>query len=160
NITLQGDAATQLNFKWEETYTWKSQVTKYFVVFDTLGASPIFGRPLMRFESAGSGLDTAINLTYGQLDHGLYSVHGHNWGQVTLMWAVKAEIDGTDYDPVNSFRLRLNAGKITSVENPAKKEMQVYPNPANRQIRVDVPEGTYSASIYTLEGKKCWQGQY
>ena len=151
-ITLSGDANTQLNFKWESTFTNAGQPSFYTVVFDTAENSPLFGNPLFQFLSANGGSDTAINLTYGQLDHAVDSLYP-GWQSVRLMWSVKALINGTYYYPEEPHEVIFNAGIIKSARVPEANRLKVYPNPTRQSLNLELeglPDETW---VTDLQGR-------
>jgi|GEM_PF-1456831 len=155
-ISLSGQASTQLNFKWESTFTPKGNAEKYFLVFDTADVSPIFGKPLAQFETANNSADTAINLTYGMLDHLLDSLYP-GWKSATLMWSVKARAQGTYYYPQDPFLIEFRSGVISSTKSILSEVFGLYPNPANSWFQIPVSENSRSIEIYSLQGKQLFQ---
>ncbi|MBI1221078.1 MAG: T9SS type A sorting domain-containing protein [Bacteroidetes bacterium] len=151
-VTLAGKASTQLNFKWNSSYTPKASSGTYFLVMDSLGASPLFYHPLQKWISSGNGADTAINLTYGMIDHALDSVYP-NWFRVTLMWSVIAKLSGTDYYAVTPFEIEFIAGNITGAESIVSNDINIYPVPADRSMQVNLKQGNAMASVYDIRGQ-------
>lgn len=153
-ITLKGDANTQLNFKWESTFTPLHSTDKYYLAFDTVGASPLFSNPVFQFEVQGNGNDTAINLRYGTIDHALDSLYGKNWGKVKLMWAAIASINGTLYYPSASYSIEMRSGNITSLETVNASGIKVYPNPAIDRVYIATDEPGFSYTLYNACGMR------
>jgi len=152
-IFLSGNASTQLNFKWESTGTAKGNAEKYFLVFDTAFKSPIFGSPLALFETGNNSADTAINLTYGALDHVLDSLYP-NWKNATLMWGVKAQSQGTYYYPETPHFIEFRSGVLISTQPIDSEQVGIYPNPANTSFQVPKSGTTREVNIYSMQGKE------
>lgn len=153
-VSLSGSAFTQLNFKWENTFTPLSNTPRFFLVFDTLGASPIFGNALLQFESGNQGTDTAINLTYGLLDAALTQKYGKGWKQVNLMWGAKAQLSGTFYYQQEPFNIRFNEGILTNIGAQLPEQpLQIFPNPANNIINISGQTPRFNYQIYSSDGK-------
>ena len=152
-VTLTGPASTQLNFKWERTFTPLASTASYFLVFDTSGASPIFGKPVMQFTSPNGGGDTAINLSYGQIDHVLDSLYP-SWTSATMMWAVKALVGGTFYYPEESFEIEFKTGVIISAPEVTKSAIQPFPNPSQGLLQLAGVTGDFVAILFSIDGKK------
>lgn len=157
-IGLSGNASTQLNFKWETTGTAQGNAEKYFLVFDTAFASPIFGKPIAFFETSNNSADTAINLTYGKIDHVLDSLYP-NWKNVTLMWGVKAQAQGTFYYPETPFFIEFRSGVMIGMNSPANAKLHVYPNPANRSFQIPESSQSRTVLLFSMQGKRVMQVQ-
>lgn len=155
-ISLSGSASTQLNFKWESTGTAKGNAEKYFLVFDTAFASPIFGKPIALFETTNNSSDTAINLTYGKIDHVLDSLYP-SWKKATLMWGVKAQAQGTYYYPEVPHFIEFRAGVLSSGKEVESEAFGIYPNPANTSFQLKESAEVRNLFIYTLQGRQLRQ---
>lgn len=153
-MLLQGPGNTQLNFKWEKTITPVADNARYFLVFDTLGASPVFGNPIMRFTANNDGFDTTINLTYGMLSKKLDSVYNDGWKNATLQWSVLAQLDGSFYYAETPFSIRFQEGFITSIKEEEATSVRFYPNPACEVVRVENGQDWQQYRILSVEGKE------
>jgi hypothetical protein len=158
-ITLKGPGSTQLNFKWESTLTPVKNTEKYYLAFDTIGASPLFSNPVFQFEVPGDGEDTAINLTYGLIDRALDSVYGSNWGKVKLMWAAVAQINGTLYYPTSYNDVEFRTGLISTIAPAVTNDLSVYPNPAGEMVTLSMPVAGFSWSMCNAVGALVREGK-
>lgn len=66
--------------------------------------------------------------------------------------------DGTCVDTSNCFSV-MNVGFIK--EEEIRKEVSVYPNPAQQQLTIEIPalKGNYTCNIYNLLGQKVYEAQ-
>lgn len=152
-ISLTGNVSTQLNFKWETTGTAKGNAEKYFLVFDTAFASPIFGKPIAQFETNNNSSDTAINLTYGKIDQVLDSLYP-NWKNLTLMWGVKAQAQGTYYYPETPHFIEFRSGVMIGMNAPSSNDLVVYPNPASISVQLPASDEIRTVLLRSMQGKK------
>ena len=152
-ISLSGNASTQLNFKWESTGTALGNAEKYFLVFDTAFASPIFGSPIALFETGNNSSDTAINLTYGILDHVLDSLYP-NWKGATMMWGFKAQSQGNYYYPETPHFIEFKPGVLISNRSVNAEPLGIYPNPANTSFQIPESGNVRHIYLYSLQGKQ------
>lgn len=152
-ISLSGTASTQLNFKWEGTATAQGNAEKYFLVFDTAFASPIFGKPIALFETNNNSADTAVNLTYGAIDHILDSLYP-SWKSATLMWGVKAQAQGTYYYPEEPHLIEFRSGVLIGLKSEEVKNFSIYPNPAARSFNISASSQERELAVYSLQGKQ------
>lgn len=151
-VHLNGLPNTPLSFSWQSTYTPGGSPNLYFVVFDTAGASTIFGNPLMQFVSAAGGSDTTLNLSYSQLDAGLDSLYP-GWTQANMIWGIKAQINGTYYYAIEPHSIEFKAGVLNSISSAPRKALHSYPNPANDQLFIAAADHTREIFIYSLQGQ-------
>lgn len=152
-VTLKGAGSTQLNYKWESTFTPLSNQPDYSVVFDTAFASPIFGAPLMHYQSKNNGIDTSINLTYGSLVHKIDSIYGKGWKKVTLMWAAKALAGGSYFYPEYPYSITFIESYITSVDGLDHAKLEIYPNPTQTESLIRRSDFSGTLRLLSLDGK-------
>ncbi len=133
-VTLKGQGNQQLSFRWESTYTPVANTPEFYLVFDTAGASPIFGNPIWQFKTDENGLDSIHALTYGFLKEALDSTYGKNWGKVNLMWTAKALLGGDFYYANKAYNINLIESFITNFEAPQAQSLECFPNPASDRL--------------------------
>lgn len=155
-ITLTGAASTQLNYKWHSTYTPQTNAATYFLVFDTVDASPLFNKPVISFKTPNNGSDTAINLTYGMIDHALDSVYP-GWTKVNLMWGAKALLNGTFYYPEESYNIEFRSGVLLSETSIKEALLKLYPNPAQNTATIQLNAQEARVELFNSSGAKVYE---
>lgn len=158
-ITLKGAGSQQLSFRWESTYNPVANTPEFYLVFDTAGASPIFGNPVLEFKTDENGLDSIHAVSYGYMKHALDSAFGKSWGKVNLMWTAKALLGGNYYYANTSYNINLIESFIIGMEELQSETLVIYPNPAHDRLNIRGLNSSAQYRLFDASGKQVASGK-
>lgn len=178
SIELVDVAGTpQLNYLPEQTYTVRVRVNfangtpqrfgfQSVVLLDSDDSQAGF----IGNQSSNARITNANNRDYiEQLSSSTADLFTYQWtapaagaGPVTI-YAAGLAADGngsTGGDAAASASLNLSEEGATNINaNEAKQELRVYPNPLVQYTNVELPQGSYSLSVYNSLGQEVYQAQ-
>lgn len=152
-VTIQGASTQTLDATWEPPVPAQGlNPATYTFMLDVPTGD--FTAPLASFPSNVGGSAPALSLPYFQIV-ALMNAQGLQVGQsISLKWTVKATTSTYSKLANQPFAITLVRERMNSVGNTAANPLAVYPNPANTDVLVEMPETINTVYVSTIEGKQ------
>lgn len=152
-VTIQGASIQTLDATWGTPIPAQGlNPATYTFMLDVPAGD--FSSPLASFPSNVGGSAPSISLPYFQIIN-LMNTQGINVGQsISLQWTVRATTGSYNRFANQPFAITLVRERMNSVGNTANNPLAVYPNPANTDVLVEMPESINTVSVSTIEGKQ------
>lgn len=152
-VTIQGASTQTLDATWETPMPAQGlNPATYTFLLDVPTGN--FSTPLASFPSNVGGSAPSISLPYFQIIT-LMNAQGINVGQsISLQWTVRATTGTYSKFANQPFAITLVRERMNSVGNTTTNPLAVYPNPANTDVLVEMPETINTIYVNTIEGKQ------
>lgn len=152
-VTIQGASTQTLDATWETPMPAQGlNPATYTFLLDVPTGN--FSTPLASFPSNVGGSAPSVSLPYFQIIT-LMNAQGINVGQsISLQWTVRATTGTYSKFANQPFAITLVRERMNSVGNTTANPLAVYPNPANTDVLVEMPETINTIYVSTIEGKQ------